>query len=102
MIVLALKNLRLRSAGTITEVYAGQTIDLPPDQVDSLLAKAPDKIRVIQPGFIVTWHSPLIGVCSGQVSEVQVAVIVITEHGVTKERTNIPSAWITKIEEAVG
>lgn len=97
--VQALVNLRLRSAEQVIDLPAGTTIDLPPDKVDALLLKAPGKIRVIRPGFIATWRSPLFGICEGRVTEVKADAIVIGCHGVTKEPATIPAEWITAIEE---
>ena len=102
MKVLALVNLRLKSVDGVIDLRVGETVTLPEDKVNTLLMKIPDKIRLIQPGFIVRWKSPLFGVCEGRVSEVVSDVVVIDEHGVTKEQTKIPAGWITKIEEAVG
>ena len=97
MMVQALVNLRLRSPGGVIDLPLGATIDLPQDKVDALLMKIPDKIRVIRPGFLVTWNSPLFGVCEGRVCEVVADKVEITEHGVTKERVTIPASWITRI-----
>ena len=106
MTIQALVNLRILSADyteSVIEVRAGETVNLPPDRVYTLLAKIPDKIRVIRPGFFVTWKSPLFGVCEGRVCEVVADKVEITEHGVTKERVTIHAAWITHIaEESVG
>ena len=105
MTVQALVNLRILSADyseSVIEVRAGETVDLPPERVDALLAKIPEKIRVIQPGFLVTWESPLFGVCEGRVCEVVADKVEISEHGVTKERATIPAAWIINIEEELG
>ena len=99
MMVQALVNLRLRSPGGVIDLPLGATIDLPQDKVDALLMKIPDKIRVIRPGFLVTWNSLLFGVCEGRVTEVEAEAVVIGEHGVTKNRATIPAAWIINIEE---
>lgn len=105
MTIQALVNLRILSADyteSVIEVRAGETVNLPPYRVDALLAKIPDKIRVIRPGFLMTWNSPLFGVCEGRVTEVEAEAVVIGEHGVTKNRTTIPAAWIFNIEEDLG
>jgi len=100
MTIQALVNLRILSADyteSVIEVRAGETVNLPPDRVDILLAKIPDKIRVIRPGFMVTWKSPIFGVCEGRICEVVADKVVISEHGVTKERATISAAWITQV-----
>ena len=102
MTIQALVNLRIRSVDIVVEVRAGEMVELPLETVDTLLQKIPDKIRIIRPGFIVTWKSPPFGVCEGRVSEVKADVVVINEHSVTKGRAEIPATWVTKIEEAVG
>lgn len=94
----ALKNLRLRSADGVLDLPAGTTVELPQERVDVLLRKIPEKIRVLHPGFVVTWRSPLFGLCSGMVTEVRADAVVIGCHSVTKEPTTIPSSWITQIE----
>ena len=53
----ALVNLRLKSADSVMEVRAGETVDLPQDKVDTLLKKIPDRIRVI-PDTPLTEPSP--------------------------------------------
>ena len=101
MTIQALVNLRILSADyteSVIEVRAGDTVNLPPERVYTLLAKIPDKIRVIRPGFLVTWESPLFGVCEGRICEVVADKVVISEHGVTKKRATIPVSWITQVE----
>jgi len=96
--ILALSNLRLRSADGVVDLPAGQTISLPLEKVEALLAKVPDKIRVIRSGWTVTWDSPLFGLCEGKITEIKADFFKITEHGVTKEQATIPAAWIAGID----
>ena len=97
MTIQALVNLRLRSEDQVIDLLAGQTMSLSPEKVEVLLAKIPNKIRVIHPGWTVTWNSPLFGVCEGTITEVKADALILSEHGVTKEPATIPAAWITNM-----
>jgi len=122
MTLQALVNLRLKSAGSVLEVRAGETVDLPQAKGDTLLRKLPGKVRVIPDpspemafdlnanflpdgtlsgtkdfipsGTRITYRSPLFGEVSGEVIEDKGACVWIW-HPIRECECCIPRGWIT-------
>ena len=47
-------------------------------------------------GQWVQFDTPLFGLCTGQVIEVEADIYTVTDHSVTKGRGRIPIAWVGK------
>jgi len=81
----------------------GQRLTWPDEAVKLLLAKVPEKVRVIddsvqiRPGAWVEFYSPLFGMCTARIQAVTVAGCIITDHSVLKgegEPVTIPASWV--------
>jgi len=84
----------------------GQRLTWPDEAVKLLLAKVPEKVRVIEdpgqirPGVWVEFFSPFLGMCTARIHEVAVDGCIITNHSVLKgegEPVTIPASWICGI-----
>ena len=87
----------------VVKLEPGQRLTWPTPAVESLLARIPDKIRVIenkpqnQPGVWVEFFSPLFGMCTARIHSVDVETVWLTSHSVLKgtdEPCRIPASWI--------
>ena len=83
----------------------GQRMELPDEAVRQLMEKVPRKIRIVEeslspePGYWVSFRSPLFGPCVAKIREVLTEGLVITDHSVigTQEGMTIPTPWIERI-----
>ena len=86
----------------VVKLEPGQRLTWPAPAVESLLARIPEKIRVVDepqlhPGAWVEFFSPLFGMCTARIHAVTVSGCIITNHSVLKgedEPVTIPASWI--------
>jgi hypothetical protein len=86
--------------GTKQEVLPGEILDIPEAKALKLLAKVPQKVRIVpslQPGWVVEWQSQIFGTCSGKVVSVKTETVTITDHSVLKQEVTLPASWIQGI-----
>lgn len=76
-------------------------VELPDDQAEKLLAKAPGKVRAVTPGDStltpgqpVEWDSPLFGLLRGVLIEPVGAAFVRVWHPLTDREAVIPRSWL--------
>lgn len=58
----------------------------------------PEPQPAILPGDWIRWHSPLFGLCSGQVSRVEGDRVLIARHPVVGVDAWIPVSWVIQGE----
>jgi len=87
----------------VVKLEPGQRLTWPTPAVESLLARIPERIRLVEgsaqlhPGVWVEFFSPLFGMCTAKIHEVTLEGCVITNHSVLKgegEPVTIPASWI--------
>ena len=96
-----MESLTVKLPAGVRILEPGLTYNLPTLQAQKLLAKAPGKVRVVEPeglsmGTMIEFRSPLFGLCTGRVLKLEVESLRIGEHSVTKEIEPIPQAWVTR------
>jgi len=96
----AVVDFEIETDGRSFEVKNGDIIHLSQHKLEKLLAKVPDHVRVIHPGLLVEWDSPILGRCSGLVTGLTADLITIGKHGVTKKSVTIPATWLTRVTVA--
>ena len=101
MLIQPLETLTVKTPEGVRTLEPGRTYNLPALQAQKLLAKAPGKVRVVEPedlsiGTMIEFRSPLFGLCTGRVLSLEVESLRIGEHSVTKEIVTIPQAWIVR------
>ncbi len=77
----------------------GQPVDVSAERGAKILKKCGAKVRAVTPLVIGAWvefRSPLFGLCTGRVLNLEVESLRIGEHSVTKEIVTIPQAWVTR------
>ena len=86
----------------VVKLEPGQRLTWPAPAVESLLARIPEKIRVVDepqlhPGVWVEFFWPLFGMVTARIQSVETDGVWITNHGVlrgTDEPCRIPASWI--------
>jgi len=104
MLIEPLESLTVKTPEGVRTLEPGRTYNLPALQAQKLLAKAPGKVRAVTPFVVGDWVeflSPLFGVCTGRVLNLELEALRITEHSVVKEAVTIPVAWVTRTLEGV-
>ena len=104
MLIQPLESLTVKTPEGVRTLERGRTYNLPEPQAQKLLAKAPGKVRAVTPFVVGDWVeflSPLIGMCTGRVLNLELEALRITEHSVVKEAVTIPVAWVTRTLEGV-
>lgn len=95
MLIEALKPLRVRLPDRDIHLVPGHPVDLSDEDGQKLLARAPTKVRrVPQPGEILSWESPLLGECRGEVVGADAEGATVW-HPATERLCTIPWAWIS-------
>ncbi len=104
MLIQPLESLTVKTPEGVRTLEPGRTYNLPALQAQKLLAKAPGKVRAVTPFVVGDWVeflSPLFGMCTGRVLNLELEAVRITEHSVVKEAVTIPVAWVTRTLEGV-
>ncbi len=104
MLIEPLEPLTVKLPEGVRTLEPGLTYNLPTLQAQKLLAKAPGKVRAVTPFVVGDWVeflSPLFGVCSGRIMNLEVEAVRIGDHSVTKEVMTIPISWVMKTLEGV-
>jgi hypothetical protein len=97
--------MRLRlPGGHLLDVTAGESIDLPDNQAEKLITRAPGKARLVKrkppnagdlTGHVVTWDSPLFGLLQSTCVE-DLGHGVRVAHPLTGLECVIPATWLYK------
>jgi len=87
----------------VVKLEPGQRLTWPTLAVESLLARIPERIRLVEspaqlhPGVWVEFDSPLFGMVTARILSVEVDTVWLTNHSVLKgedEPCRIPASWI--------
>ena len=90
----------------VVKLEPGQRLTWPTPAVESLLARIPERIRLVEgsaqlhPGVWVEFFSPLFGMCTARIHSVDVETVWLTNHSVLKgtdEPCRIPASWIVGV-----
>ena len=82
----------------------GHPVDVPSERGAKILKRCGTRVRAVTPFVVGGWVeflSPLFGVCTGRVLNLEVEAVRINEHSVIKEVVTIPAAWITRTLEGM-
>ncbi len=82
----------------------GQPVDVSVERGARILKKCWAKVRAVTPLVIGAWvefRSPIFGLCSGRIMNLEVEAVRIGDHSVTKEVMTIPISWVMKTLEGV-
>ena len=104
MLIEPLESLTVKLPAGVRILEPGLTYNLPALQAQKLLAKAPGKVRAVTPFVVGDWVeflSPLFGVCSGRIMNLEVEAVRIGDHSVTKEVMTVPRSWVLRTLEGV-
>ncbi len=95
MIIAPLQPIKIRlPSGEVRALVPGHPVDLSDEDARKLLARAPTKVRrVPEPGEILSWESPLLGDCCGEVVATDANGATVW-HPVTERLSRIPWDWM--------
>ena len=100
MLIEAVENpIRYRWPKGEIDLIPGQPVDVSVERGTKILKKCGAKVRAVTSLVIGAWvefRSPLFGLCTGRVLNLEVESLRIGEHSVTKEIVTIPQAWVTR------
>ena len=95
----------------VVKLEPGQRLTWPTPAVESLLARIPERIRLVEgpaqlhPGVWVEFLSPLFGPCTATILGVEVDKVWLTNHSVCRgvdEPCRIPANWIMGVYREEG
>lgn len=82
----------------------GHPVDVSVERGTKILKKCGAKVRAVTPLVIGAWvefRSPIFGLCSGRIMNLEVEAVRIGDHSVTKEVMTIPISWVLRTVEGV-
>jgi hypothetical protein len=91
--------LRLRLPDGEVVLDPGKVIALDLDETLSLrlLARAKDRVRLLQVGSRVVWKSPLFGRVVGEVAMLPEGASLVVRHPIVDDLVALPLGWVTEI-----
>lgn len=101
----ALKPLKVKRPSGDIVLTPGAPVEFSDDEGKRLLEKVPGKVRLIedpvQVGMVVEWDSPLFGLLSGVVLEVNPHTITVL-HPLVEDEATIPRVWLKIWQQKAG